>query len=196
MSGEMTTVKGCSICSLHVKTWVRPPRLAWLMGMRKIPIKLKSAIRDLSIDVMRERLRRLGLKGTRILLLTVGLILILVVSQCMGGGVDLPIAVNLAPDESRTAPVAIEELEQWGAKLGTKPVSEELAARLPVSRPAVSQHLKVLKDAGLEPAFRSVDGTAAEAFASIRGRLAELGGTATLETGSFGTEWELVVPRD
>ncbi len=30
---------------------------------------------------------------------------------------------------------------------------------------------------------------------SIRGRLAELGGTASLETGSFGTEWELVVPR-
>ena len=30
---------------------------------------------------------------------------------------------------------------------------------------------------------------------SIRGRLAQLGGTATLETGSFGTEWELVVPR-
>jgi signal transduction histidine kinase len=30
---------------------------------------------------------------------------------------------------------------------------------------------------------------------SIRGRLAELGGTASLESGSFGTEWELVVPR-
>lgn len=30
---------------------------------------------------------------------------------------------------------------------------------------------------------------------SIRGRLAELGGTATLATGSFGTEWELSVPR-
>lgn len=30
---------------------------------------------------------------------------------------------------------------------------------------------------------------------SIRGRLAELGGAASLETGSFGTEWELVVPR-
>ena len=30
---------------------------------------------------------------------------------------------------------------------------------------------------------------------SIRGRLADLGGTATLSTGSFGTEWELVVPR-
>ncbi|WP_460830697.1 MacS family sensor histidine kinase [Nocardioides hungaricus] len=29
---------------------------------------------------------------------------------------------------------------------------------------------------------------------SIRGRIAELGGTADLATGSFGTEWELVVP--
>ncbi len=31
---------------------------------------------------------------------------------------------------------------------------------------------------------------------SIVGRLAEIGGTASLETGSHGTEWELVVPRD
>jgi len=30
---------------------------------------------------------------------------------------------------------------------------------------------------------------------SIRGRLAELGGSATLTTGSFGTEWELSLPR-
>lgn len=30
---------------------------------------------------------------------------------------------------------------------------------------------------------------------SIRGRLADLGGSAMLTTGSFGTEWELVVPR-
>lgn len=30
---------------------------------------------------------------------------------------------------------------------------------------------------------------------SIRGRIAELGGTAELVTGSFGTEWEFVVPR-
>ena len=30
---------------------------------------------------------------------------------------------------------------------------------------------------------------------SIRGRLEDLGGTATLATGSFGTEWELSVPR-
>ncbi len=29
---------------------------------------------------------------------------------------------------------------------------------------------------------------------SIRGRVADLGGTATLSTGSWGTEWELVVP--
>jgi signal transduction histidine kinase len=30
---------------------------------------------------------------------------------------------------------------------------------------------------------------------SIRGRLAELGGTAELHTGPGGTEWELSVPR-
>lgn len=30
---------------------------------------------------------------------------------------------------------------------------------------------------------------------SIRGRIADLGGTAELVTGEFGTEWELVVPR-
>ncbi len=31
---------------------------------------------------------------------------------------------------------------------------------------------------------------------SIRGRLEDLGGTALLTTGSFGTEWELAVPRE
>ena len=30
---------------------------------------------------------------------------------------------------------------------------------------------------------------------SIRGRVADLGGTATLDTGPWGTEWEFVVPR-
>ena len=30
---------------------------------------------------------------------------------------------------------------------------------------------------------------------SIRGRIADLGGTASLTTGSFGTEWEFAVPR-
>jgi hypothetical protein len=45
------------------------------------------------------------------------------------GDEQIPVAVNLPPDESRTAPVAVEELEQWGAKLGTRPVSDELATR-------------------------------------------------------------------
>lgn len=31
---------------------------------------------------------------------------------------------------------------------------------------------------------------------SIRGRIADLGGTATLSTGDFGTEWELTIPRE
>jgi signal transduction histidine kinase len=30
---------------------------------------------------------------------------------------------------------------------------------------------------------------------SIRGRITDLGGTASVSSGSFGTEWELVVPR-
>lgn len=30
---------------------------------------------------------------------------------------------------------------------------------------------------------------------SIRGRIADLGGTATLDTGAHGTEWELTIPR-
>jgi signal transduction histidine kinase len=30
---------------------------------------------------------------------------------------------------------------------------------------------------------------------SIRGRIEDLGGTATVNSGSFGTEWELIVPR-
>lgn len=33
-------------------------------------------------------------------------------------------------------------------------------------------------------------------LSSIRGRVADLGGTAELVTGSFGTEWEIWVPRD
>lgn len=31
---------------------------------------------------------------------------------------------------------------------------------------------------------------------SIRGRLADIGGSAVLSTGPFGTEWELIVPRE
>jgi hypothetical protein len=42
---------------------------------------------------------------------------------------ETPLAINLSPDESRTTPVPIEELEQFGAKLGFKPVSDELVQR-------------------------------------------------------------------
>jgi hypothetical protein len=44
-------------------------------------------------------------------------------------GQETPLAVNLPADESRTAPVAVEELERWGAKLGSKPASDEIATR-------------------------------------------------------------------
>src|SRR5262249_4101958 len=44
-------------------------------------------------------------------------------------GQDIPLAVNLSPDEGRTAPIATEELEQYGAKLGSKPLSDDVVAR-------------------------------------------------------------------
>jgi hypothetical protein len=40
-----------------------------------------------------------------------------------------PLAFNLAPDESRTAPLPVEELELRGAKVGTQPTAEQLAER-------------------------------------------------------------------
>lgn len=45
------------------------------------------------------------------------------------GDRETPVAVNLPPDEGRTAPLAVEELERLGAKLGVAPTSEELVAR-------------------------------------------------------------------
>ena len=45
------------------------------------------------------------------------------------GGRETPVAVNLPPDEARTAPVAVEELERFGAKLGTAETAAELVAR-------------------------------------------------------------------
>src|SRR4051812_3690985 len=50
-------------------------------------------------------------------------------------------ALQALGDPTRRA--VLEELRDGPRAVG------ELAARLPVSRPAVSQHLKVLKDAGL-----------------------------------------------
>jgi hypothetical protein len=46
-------------------------------------------------------------------------------------GRETALAVNLSPDEGRTAPLAVEDLERWGAKVGAKPVGnpEELITR-------------------------------------------------------------------
>jgi hypothetical protein len=43
------------------------------------------------------------------------------------GGQDIPIAVNLAPEESRTKPGNIEDLAQWGVQFST-PESVQIAA--------------------------------------------------------------------
>lgn len=50
-------------------------------------------------------------------------------------------ALEALADPTRRA--VLEQLRAGGRSVG------EIAAQLPVSRPAVSQHLKVLKDAGL-----------------------------------------------
>jgi hypothetical protein len=44
-------------------------------------------------------------------------------------GKETPLAFNLMADESRTAPLAVEELEQRGARIGTQPTVEQLAKR-------------------------------------------------------------------
>ena len=46
-----------------------------------------------------------------------------------GQETPVAVAVNVAPDESRTAPLAVEELEQYGARLGSRPEPEALATR-------------------------------------------------------------------
>ena len=56
---------------------------------------------------------------------------------------DPPQATALAALGDPTRRAIFEQLGERPAAVG------ELAGRLPVSRPAVSQHLKVLKDAGL-----------------------------------------------
>lgn len=44
-------------------------------------------------------------------------------------GRETALAVNIHPDESRTAPLATEDLERWGAKVGKPESAEEIAAR-------------------------------------------------------------------
>jgi hypothetical protein len=45
------------------------------------------------------------------------------------GSEENRLAFNLAADESRTAPLAVEELEHRGARVGTQPTVEQLAER-------------------------------------------------------------------
>ena len=58
----------------------------------------------------------------------------------------------------------------------------DLAARFPVSRPAVSRHLRVLEDAGLvearEDGTRSVYSVRVQGFASVRAYLDDFWDTA------------------
>ena len=49
--------------------------------------------------------------------------------KLVAGGRETPLAVNLPADESRTAPVAVEEMERYGAKLGTAQTAAELVER-------------------------------------------------------------------
>ncbi len=51
------------------------------------------------------------------------------VYRLRAGDEETPLAVNVAADESRTAPLAAEELERWGAKLGDQPTPEEIVTR-------------------------------------------------------------------
>lgn len=52
------------------------------------------------------------------------------VYRLSAGGQETPLAVNLSPEESRTAPLAVEELEQRGVRLWARPVSnDELVIR-------------------------------------------------------------------
>jgi hypothetical protein len=44
-------------------------------------------------------------------------------------GRETALAVNIHPDESRTAPLTAEELERWGAKVGKPESADEIAAR-------------------------------------------------------------------
>jgi hypothetical protein len=49
--------------------------------------------------------------------------------QLSENGRDTPLAVNVHPDESRTAPLTSEDLERWGAKVGKPESADEIAAR-------------------------------------------------------------------
>ena len=58
------------------------------------------------------------------------------------GAPGIYLDVNLSPDESRTAPQGVEELEQWGAKLGATAPPEEVAAFARQSRSLIARDRK------------------------------------------------------
>ena len=131
-----------------------------------------------------------------------------------GGDVDLALALE---ELTRASPLTVT-VSTPGVPVGLPaPVAAELVAAVRACLDNVAVHVGrdasawvLLEDAPGQVTVTVRDegpGIAAERLAeaeaagrlgvsqSIRGRLAELGGTASLESGSFGTEWELVVPR-
>ena len=105
-----------------------------------------------------------------------------------GGPVDLP------------APVVAELVAVVGACLDnvTRHVGDGSPAWVLLEDLGDRVAVSVRDEGGGIPAGR-LDAARAEGrlgvSESIEGRLRDLGGTATLSTGEFGTEWELVVPR-
>ncbi len=105
-----------------------------------------------------------------------------------GGPVDLP------------APVVAELVAVVGACLDnvTRHVGDGSPAWVLLEDLGDRVAVSVRDEGGGIPAGR-LDAARAEGrlgvSESIEGRIRDLGGTATLSTGEFGTEWELVVPR-
>ena len=105
-----------------------------------------------------------------------------------GGPVDLP------------APVVAELVAVVGACLDnvTRHVGDGSPAWVLLEDLGDRVAVSVRDEGGGIPAGR-LDAARAEGrlgvSESIEGRVRDLGGTATLSTGEFGTEWELVVPR-
>jgi len=131
-----------------------------------------------------------------------------------GGDVDLALALE---ELTRASPLTVT-VSTPGVPVGLPaPVAAELVAAVRACLDNVAVHVGrdasawvlledtpgqvtvTVRDEGPGiPAERLAEAEAAGRLGvsqSIRGRLAELGGTASLESGSFGTEWELVVPR-
>jgi len=105
-----------------------------------------------------------------------------------GGAVELP-----APVVAELVAVVVACLDNVARHVGEHAPAWVLLEALP-DRVVVS-----VRDEGPGIPAGRLEEAAAEGrlgvVESIRGRVADLGGTAELTTGSFGTEWELGVPR-